>query len=64
VAVTGEHGRVVVKLDIVPDEDDPYATLSAWDGEGQQLAAVRVRPDFKLTSNTAQAWVDGGCRKP
>ena len=44
VFVNADAGRIEVVLDIVPDEDDPYATLSARDEYGEQLAAVRVAP--------------------
>jgi hypothetical protein len=53
-----------VKLDIEPDDDNPSATLSAFDADGEQLACVRVRPDFKLSSASAAAWIEGGYRKP
>src|SRR5947207_3550646 len=31
VAVTAASGRVTVKLDVTPDDDDPYAELSAFE---------------------------------
>ena len=58
VTVNGRDGRVTVLLDIVPDDDNPYATLSAQDEGGDTLAEVRVDAGFKLNRNTAQAWVD------
>ncbi|HEU4844912.1 MAG TPA: hypothetical protein VFT05_11670 [Burkholderiaceae bacterium] len=64
VFVNGEAGQLKVTLDIVPDEDDPYATLSAWDGYGEQLASVRVAPTFKLTVASAEAWVGNDYRRP
>jgi len=64
VFVNGEAGQVRVNLDIVPDEDDPYATLSAFDPYGEELAQVRVAPTFKLSVASASAWIDGGYRKP
>jgi hypothetical protein len=64
VTVNGRDGRITVLLDIVPDDDDPYATLSAQDEGGDTLAEVRVDAGFKLTRNTAQAWVDAGCARP
>jgi hypothetical protein len=57
-------GRITVLLDIVPDDDNPYATLSAQDEGGDTLAEVRVAAGFKLNRNTAQAWVDAGFEKP
>jgi hypothetical protein len=59
-----DAGRVLVTLDIVPDEFDPHAVLAAQDEFGEQLAQVKVRPDFKLTSASASAWIDAGYSKP
>jgi hypothetical protein len=64
VTVNGRDGRITVLLDIVPDDDNPYATLSAQDEGGDTLAAVRVDAGYKLNRNTAQAWVDAGFAKP
>jgi hypothetical protein len=58
VTVNGPQGRVTVSLDIVPDEDDPYATLSAQDEGGDALVAVKVGAGFKLNRQSAQDWVD------
>ena len=60
ITVTANAGRVTVNLDIVPDEDNPYATLSAQDDSGELLAEVKVAPSFKLNRSSAVAWVDGG----
>ncbi len=49
-------GRVTVALDIVPDEDNPTATLSATDAGGELLAQVRVTPSFRLDRASAAAW--------
>jgi hypothetical protein len=64
VTVNGREGRVTVLLDIVPDDDNPYATLSAQDEGGDTLAEVRVDAGYKLNRNTAQAWVDAEFEKP
>lgn len=53
--------RITVYLDIVPDEDNPYATLSAKDEGDEVLATIRVPPSFKLDRRSAVAWVEGGC---
>src|SRR6186997_2300167 len=50
VAVNAGSGRVTVKLDVTPDDDDPYAELSAFDAAGQELARVRVDAGFRLTT--------------
>ncbi len=64
VTVNGRDGRITVLLDIVPDDDNPYATLSAQDEGGDTLAEVRVDAGYKLNRNTAQAWVDAEFEKP
>lgn len=64
VTVTTDAGRIEVHLEIVADEDDPFAMLSAFDAAGDELARVRVRPNFRLTSQTASAWIDDDFRRP
>ncbi len=64
VHVSTAQASYEVTLDIVPDEDDPYALLSAFDGDGGRLAQVRVSPAYTLNRGTAAAWIDGGFRKP
>jgi hypothetical protein len=64
ITVTANGKRVTVNLDIVPDEDNPYAMLRALDDSDDILAEVRVDPGFKLNRNSAVAWVEGGCQKP
>src|ERR1700761_7708615 len=53
-----------ITLDIVPDEDEPYALLSALDSLGEQLAQVQVAPTFKLSKASATAWVENEFRRP
>jgi hypothetical protein len=53
-----------VTLDIVPDEDNPYALLAAVDEMGEQVAQVRVDPGFKLSPASALAWVENDFRAP
>ena len=64
VTVTAASGRVNVKLDITPDEDDPYAELSAFDVSGEELARVRVGAGFRLSAASASAWIENDFRKP
>lgn len=64
VTVNGRVRRVTVLLDIVPDEDNPYAMLSARDEGGDALAEIKVDAGFKLNRQTAQAWVDAEFAKP
>ena len=69
VVVNSPAGRVKVLLDIVPDDDNPYAVLSAQDAAGDVLAKLKVDAGFKLNRQSAQAWVDaefdppGGARR-
>lgn len=51
-----------VHLDIVPDEYDPHATLTALDADGEAVARVRVSADFRLTPRSASQWIRNGFR--
>ncbi len=62
--VSTDEGRWTVTLDIVPDEDEPHAWLAAQDTDGEPVARVKVRADFKLSSSSAAAWVATGFGKP
>lgn len=62
--VATARGRIEVSLDIVPDDDDAHAVLSAADATGERLAEVRVAADFRLTLASATAWVEGGFDRP
>lgn len=64
VAVAAADATVTVTLDIVPDDDNSYATLAAYDEGGAQLAQVRVAPDFKLSKASAVAWLESGFQRP
>jgi hypothetical protein len=64
VVVNEPQGRITVCLDIVPDEDQPEATLTALDEAGETLGACKVAPNFRLTGSTASAWIAGGYQKP
>ena len=65
ITVTGADGqRVVVALDIVPDEDAPTASLSAHDEAGEPMARVSVSPGFKLDRASATAWIAAEFRRP
>ena len=64
VAVTVRGQRVTVALDIVAEEDDPHALLSASDVLGESLAQVRVGAGFRLNVGSATAWIEDGFRKP
>lgn len=64
ITVTAGAARVTVCLDITPDDDNPYATLSAKDDNNELQAEVRVAPSFKLNRASAVAWAEGGFAKP
>lgn len=64
ITVTAKNARVTVLLDIVPDDDNPSATLTAQDEAGTELAQLRVSPGFKLNRSSATAWADSGFQKP
>jgi hypothetical protein len=64
VTVDTDTGRVTVRLDIVPDEDDPYATLTAVDAFGEELARVKVAANHRLDARTASAWIAGDYQRP
>jgi len=67
VVVRSGDGEYVVTLDIVPDDDQPYATLTARtarERDGAALAEVRVAASFKLTEASAVAWIENGYRRP
>ena len=62
--VTAATGRVTVNLDIVPDEDNPYATLSAYNEGGDLLAQHRTAASFKLNRTSAERWAASSFEKP
>jgi hypothetical protein len=64
VVVTLAGVRWQVTLDIVPDEFEPYAWLSAHDEGGDQVAQVRVSAGFRLQASSATAWIESEFRKP
>ncbi len=64
ITVIVKNRPITVALDIVPHEDDPHALLSAHDHDGTQMAQVRVRPDFKLNTASADAWIASGYSRP
>jgi hypothetical protein len=64
VTVNGQDSRVTVLLRIVPDDDSPYAVLSALSEGGDTLAEFKVDAGFKLNRQTAQAWVDADLTSP
>ena len=64
VMVSTDSMDVVVTLDIVPDDDEPYAILGARDNAGAQLAEFRVSANFSLTRASAGAWIKSDFSRP
>jgi hypothetical protein len=62
--VMAPAGRVEVTLDIVPNDDDAHALLTAIDAEGGELAQVKVPANFRLSPASASAWIEGGFVRP
>ena len=60
-------GPIIVTMDIVPDDQEPYAMLRArlaYAPDGPPLGEVQVSSSFKLTSASASAWIQSGYRRP
>ena len=55
--INGTEMDYKICLQIIPDEDEPYAYLSAFDFDGEQIAKIKVRPDFKLNQASAMKWM-------
>lgn len=53
-----------IALDIIPDEDEPYAYLSAFGGDGEVVAKVKVSVQFKLNQQNALAWIAKDFQRP
>lgn len=64
ITINSASGRISVTLDIVGDENDAYAVLTARDAADETLAQVRVSAGFKLSKASATAWIDNDFRQP
>jgi hypothetical protein len=62
--ISTDNGRVSVRLDIEPDEDEPFAILSARDESDALLAEWRVAASFRLNRASAEAWASRQFKKP
>ncbi len=62
-AATG-NGQLEITLDIVPEDEEPYALLTACDEFGERLAQVQVAANFKLSKASAASWVENEFRRP
>jgi hypothetical protein len=63
VTVEAASKRITVTLDIMPDDDNPSAMLSAVDMTGTQLAQIVVAPNFRLNAASAGAWIENEFRR-
>ena len=64
VNVSTGSGDMTVTLDIVADEFDPHALLSAVNADGEEVAQVKVSAGFKLNTASALRWVEAGFARP
>ncbi|MBQ0933424.1 hypothetical protein [Ideonella alba] len=64
ITVSAGGGRISVRLDITPDDDQPSARLTAVDDSGEELAAVAVSPGFRLNRASAEAWIASDYARP
>jgi hypothetical protein len=67
VVVGARDAPITVTLDIMPDDENPYAILTAREArnrDGAPLAESRVSSSFKLTEASALAWIEDGYRTP
>jgi hypothetical protein len=62
--VRTEEGELKVTMDIIPDEEHPYAILKAFDEMGEQVATARVEANFKLSTASADKWVENDFKAP
>jgi hypothetical protein len=62
--VSTAQGEMKVTLEIVPDEFEPYALLTALDAAGDRVAQVKVAPTFKLSPASAYGWIENDFRAP
>lgn len=63
VTIDVDDDVVNVALAITPDEYEPFGTLTAANQFGDVLATVKVRPDFRLTRDSAARWAADGFGK-
>ncbi len=62
VAIDGKE--IKVTLDITPDEEHPYATMTAIDEDGEKIAQVKLPANFKLSPASATQWIENDFRNP
>ncbi len=62
--INTDTASFTIYLDIVPDEDEPHAWLSAQDEQGDTLAKVKVAANFNLNRATATRWIEREFARP
>ena len=60
--LTHETRNYKITLDIVPDDDDPYAVLTAFDETGEAIGNSRVEAGYRFNSGNAVKWIEAGFR--
>lgn len=61
--INTESGRVSVALEIIGDDDDLHAIVTAINAMDELVARVRVAPGFKLSKANVNAWIASGFQK-
>jgi hypothetical protein len=59
-SIAWEGRWYTVSFELVPDEYEPYALLSAVDEAGARVAQHRVPPNLKFTRDSMNEWVRAG----
>ena len=62
--VSVEGVEYKVTLQIVPDEEHPYAKLAAFNSDGELVGSVRTSAAFRLTNPNAIKWIENDFRDP
>ncbi len=62
--VTVEGVEYKVTMEIVPDEEHPFAKLAAFNGDGELVGSVRTSAGFKLSGTSAAKWIENDFRDP
>lgn len=62
--ISTETADYKIVLDIFPDDEAPYAYLSAFNAANMVLAKVKVTPDYKLNRSNATTWIENDFRRP
>ena len=58
----GEHLKII--FDVVRDDYEPVGVLTAHNVIGEEIARSETYPDFKLTLESAEDWLNSGFEPP